>query len=171
MSHCNRLFVLAACTCVLSNCDGEVNSRDSHPERSNLDSRNVTEQPTEPISAEQQPAAEAPIVDPQRIAISCTKAGDPYTEIYIIDEEQRKFFFYNQGSQAIEPACSGDTECNWEYTENRISFEDPDNGFVIAQTLNRVSGELTSRLAIGDTQFTTRLCERTAMPSIAANRF
>ena len=107
----------------------------------------------------------------RRVAISCTKPDDPYTEIYIIDDLQRMFFFYNQKSRLIEPACSGGVSCNWNYTTNRISFENKDNGFVIAQSINRATGKMNSTLALGDSRYVESSCTKVKMPRVTPNKF
>lgn len=168
------ILILAACGMALLSCRAENGASvelSQNETASSIASSEPRSVPVEPVAPRPEREPEGSPADGQRIEISCTSANDSYVEIYIIDEIQKKFFFYNKGTRAIEPACRGDADCNWEYTESKISFENPDNGFVIGQTINRVTGELTSRLAIGDTEFSTRSCEQVAMPTIATNRF
>lgn len=169
--HCGKFLALIVYGGVLSSCDTENGSSADQEITNSTAIVEESHAPRETAAPQQPPVESEESQAEERIAISCTKPDDPYTEIYIIDEEQEKFFFYNQQSRSIQPSCRGEAECNWDYSENRISFDNPGNGFIIAQTLNRVNGEMTSRFAMGDTQFSVRTCQRVDMPPIASNRF
>ena len=101
------------------------------------------------------------------LAIRCTHSDRSEVEIYIIKEDQKKFVFYNQRSREIQPICSGN--CSWSYTTNRISFENPRNGFITSGVLNRARGTLVTGLATGG--FDHKVCSRTVMPTPRVNKF
>lgn len=109
----------------------------------------------------------SPTANSRDLAIRCTHSDGSEIEIYIIKEEQRKFVFFNRGTKEIEPICSGN--CNWSYTLNRISFENPRNGFIVSGILNRARGTLLMGFATGG--FGRKVCSRTALPTPRVNKF
>lgn len=114
-----------------------------------------------------EPKPTPPIPTVTRTAISCE--ADDRSEIYIIDDVKRKIEFFGQDSKTIKPLCTG--TCNWEFTDNRISFENPDNGFITGAVLDRVTGQMTLQLASQDIPYSKRTCSKIPMPKITSNKF